>query len=79
MRNHSLICLTISVYPRYFSQDVVDLISRLLDVNQDTRLGSGPTGDNEIKNHPFFAGIDWDKLEQKHIEPPYIPVNSLGM
>jgi len=25
-------------------------------------LGCGPAGAAEIKNHPFFAGLDWDKV-----------------
>lgn len=66
------------MYPRHFSQEAVDLISRLLDVNDQTRLGSGPTGDDELKAHPFFAGINWEKLEQKHVEPPYVPPDALG-
>lgn len=67
------------VYPRHFSQEAVDLISRLLDVNDQTRLGSGPTGDDELKAHPFFAGINWEKLEQKHVEPPYVPPDALDL
>ena len=26
-------------------------------------LGSGPTGNEEIKAHPFFKGIDWNNLK----------------
>lgn len=38
------------------------------------RLGSEAAGGlAAIKSHPFFAGIDWDMLEQKHIDPPFIP------
>lgn len=66
------------MYPRYFSDEVSDLIGKLLDVNDKTRLGSGPNSDEDIKSHPFFSGIDWNLLEQKHVEPPYIPVNALG-
>jgi hypothetical protein len=32
------------------------LIKRLLDVNDKTRLGSGPNGAKDIKAHPFFDG-----------------------
>jgi hypothetical protein len=32
------------------------LIGRLLDVNDKTRLGSGPNGAKDIKAHPFFEG-----------------------
>ncbi|XP_017877850.1 ribosomal protein S6 kinase 2 beta isoform X2 [Ceratina calcarata] len=38
------------------------------------RLGSG--GTEEIKNHPFFATIDWDALYKKQIKPPFKPAVS---
>ncbi|XP_020204788.1 serine/threonine-protein kinase tricorner [Cajanus cajan] len=45
-----------------------DLISKLLcNVNQ--RLGSN--GANEIKAHPFFDGVEWDKLYQ--MEAAFLP------
>jgi serine/threonine protein kinase len=50
-----------------------DLIKRLLDVNPKTRLGSGPNGAKDIKAHVFFQSIDWNRLEQKHIDPPFKP------
>lgn len=37
---------------------------------------TGPDGVNEIKSHPFFATIDWDKLLQKEIQPPFKPAVS---
>ena len=55
------------------SDNAVDIISRLLDVNEKTRLGSGPRGVMEIKEHPFFQNIGWELLEQKHVEPPFKP------
>lgn len=27
----------------------------------------------EIKDHPWFEGIDWNKLLKKEISPPYVP------
>jgi serine/threonine protein kinase len=60
-------------FPEYVSFDARDIISRLLDVNDITRLGSGPKGIQDIKNHKFFSCINWEKLEQKHIVPPFIP------
>ena len=30
-------------------------------------------GINDIKNHPFFASIDWIALETKDITPPFVP------
>lgn len=64
----------LTVYPDYLTPEAKDILARLLDVNESTRLGSGFTGEADLKCHPFFAGIDWDKLEQRQIEPPVIPV-----
>lgn len=36
-------------------------------------LGSGPTGAEEIKSHPFFKDIDWTRLANKEIEAPFKP------
>jgi len=60
-------------FPEYISGPARDFISKLLDVNEKSRLGSGPTGINDIKTHHFFKGIDWDLLGQKHVEPPFKP------
>ena len=62
-------------YPDYMSADAKDIISKFLDVNEHTRLGSN--GVDEIKEHPFFAGLDWHLLEQKHEEPPVIPTSTV--
>jgi classical protein kinase C alpha type len=37
----------------------------LLNRNPAKRLGSGPTASLEIKNHEFFADIDWDKVHKR--------------
>lgn len=49
-------------FPRNLSQEVVSLIRGLLDRNPSTRLGLGPSGINEIKQHPFFDDMDWEGL-----------------
>ncbi|CAA2959893.1 serine threonine- kinase tricorner-like [Olea europaea subsp. europaea] len=50
------------------SLEAKDLISKLLcNVNQ--RLGS--KGADEIKAHPWFKGIDWDRIY--HVEAAFIP------
>jgi p90 ribosomal S6 kinase len=36
-------------------------------------LGSGPGAGQEIKSHPFFSTIDFEKLYKKEITPPFIP------
>ena len=39
--------------------------------NPKKRLGF--KGVQEIKDHPYFADIDWNKLKSKMITPPFIP------
>ena len=41
-------------YPEYLSNEVIDLIQKLLIKNPDKRLGSN--GADEIKNHIFLMG-----------------------
>lgn len=51
----------------------MDIIKSLLNTDDTKRLGCGEQGAREIKNHPFFEGIDWEQLEAKQIPPPFIP------
>ena len=51
-------------FPDYFSDEVKDLLSKLLNKNPSKRLNI-----QEIKNHEFFNDIDWDELVQKKINP----------
>ncbi|PIO36764.1 hypothetical protein AB205_0035750, partial [Aquarana catesbeiana] len=50
------------------SEHAKDLIKRLI-CRQEKRLGRG--GVSDFKKHPFFSGVDWDKLHTA--VPPYIP------
>jgi serum/glucocorticoid-regulated kinase 3 len=49
------------------------LLEGLLVRIPDQRLGGGPADAQAVKAHPFFAEIDWDKLDRKEIEPPFNP------
>lgn len=53
----------------HISYEAEDLIRRLL-THADQRLGRHG-GADEIKNHPFFRGVDWNTIRQ--VEAPYIP------
>lgn len=59
--------------PPYLSLEAQDLLRCLFKRNPVNRLGSGPTGGQEIKNHRFFASINFNKLLLKQIIPPYKP------
>ena len=52
---------------------MVVIILKLLQRDPKLRIGSGKEGHKEIKSHPFFSSIDWNKLLKKEIEPPYKP------
>lgn len=47
--------------PSYLSPVSKDIILKLLNRNPKKRLGTF-LGADEIKKHPFFKGIDWEKL-----------------
>lgn len=46
--------------PSTFSQEVVDLITKLLEVDESARFGSA--GLDSIKMHPWFEGLDWNQI-----------------
>jgi len=53
--------------------NLVNMIKGLLDKNPENRFG-----DMEVKNHPYFSGIDWNKVANKELESPrnldsYVP------
>ncbi|PWN34454.1 uncharacterized protein FA14DRAFT_148864 [Meira miltonrushii] len=51
------------------SAEARDLMERLMCTDRKNRLGAN--GAQEIKAHPFFAGIDWDHLIDE--EGPFVP------
>lgn len=52
-------------FPDYFSEEARDLIDRLLSTDPSKRPGAGPEGYAELKNHPFFNGVDWANLRNQ--------------
>mmetsp|Transcript_25028 Transcript_25028/g.82012 ORF Transcript_25028/g.82012 Transcript_25028/m.82012 type:complete len:540 (-) Transcript_25028:125-1744(-) len=61
------------VFPSFFSANSKDVLTKLLDRNPETRLGSHESDAEEIKAHPFFAAIDFEKLYNKQIPAPFKP------
>ena len=58
-------------FPKTMSEEAKDLISRFLEKDPTKRLGYAET--EKIKAHPWFNGIDWNKLLDKKIESPCVP------
>ena len=46
---------------------------QLLERDPAKRLGSGGEDVKEVTRHPFFDGIDWDKLYNRGYQPPFNP------
>lgn len=47
-------------------------VKSLLNRNPKHRLGAQRDA-QELKEHPFFAGMDWVRLGRKQVEPPFKP------
>ncbi|KAL4760075.1 cAMP-dependent protein kinase catalytic subunit pkaC [Aspergillus foveolatus] len=60
-------------FPPYLHPDAVDLLSRLITSDLTKRLGNLHGGPDDIKNHPWFAEVTWDRLLRKEIDAPYVP------
>ncbi|XP_025976482.1 ribosomal protein S6 kinase alpha-3 isoform X2 [Dromaius novaehollandiae] len=59
--------------PQFLSPEAQSLLRMLFKRNPANRLGAGPDGVEEIKRHPFFSKIDWNKLYRREIHPPFKP------
>ncbi|XP_070577257.1 ribosomal protein S6 kinase delta-1-like [Ptychodera flava] len=49
--------------PDHVSPEARSLLIQLLQFNINERLGAGMSGVEDIKSHPFFFGVDWNKLK----------------
>ncbi|PZC84106.1 hypothetical protein B5X24_HaOG205828 [Helicoverpa armigera] len=62
--------------PSNLSEEAQSLLRALFKRNPQNRLGAGPNGIEDIKNHEFFANIEWDALYRKEVVPPFRPAVS---
>ena len=60
-------------FPDIVAEDARSLIEGFLDRNPETRLGSGPDGFENVKAHPYFADLDWDRVESRDYQPAFVP------
>ncbi|CAD8177990.1 unnamed protein product [Paramecium octaurelia] len=56
--------------PSFISPQGRNLIKQLLQRNPLKRLGSGVGDSLEIKQHPYFQDVDWEKVKNKELELP---------
>jgi Protein kinase domain/Villin headpiece domain len=57
----------------HLSKHCKSLLYGLLVRSPAYRLGCGEGGIEELKQHPFFASVDWDAVYAKEAEPPFKP------
>ncbi|KAF7995119.1 hypothetical protein HCN44_004591 [Aphidius gifuensis] len=66
--------LTMNVeLPESFSRELRLLLENLLQRDINNRLGCRGGGADELKEHPFFSGIDWQQVYLQKYTPPLIP------
>ncbi|TPX33472.1 hypothetical protein SmJEL517_g03615 [Synchytrium microbalum] len=58
-------------FPDDIGSQAKDLLKGLLNRDPNERLGN--EGPEAIKNHPFFADINWSKLMARKYQPPFKP------
>ncbi|GAB4833137.1 Serine/threonine-protein kinase AtPK2/AtPK19 [Ancistrocladus abbreviatus] len=59
--------------PTFLTSEAHSLLKGLLQKDPSKRLGSGPTGSEEVKRHKWFKPINWRKLEAREIQPSFRP------
>jgi len=56
-------------YPKNMKRHPKDFIKKLLQYNASRRIGSS----SDIHNHKWFKDLDWQRLYNGEITPPYVP------
>ena len=66
-------------YPPYIQPNAQDLLQRLITADLTKRLGNLHGGSQDVKNHPWFAEVTWERLAKKDIDAPYVPPVKAGV
>jgi len=60
-------------YPQTVAPVCKSLLQGMLNRDPNRRLGGGPSDGEEVKAHPFLAGVDWQAVVERRVTPPFQP------
>jgi protein kinase X len=60
-------------FPRHMDPYAKDLIKKLLTPDRTKRFGCLQHGADDIKQHKWFKGIDWNAMYHRQVKPPFVP------
>ncbi|TBU65995.1 cAMP dependent protein kinase [Dichomitus squalens] len=60
-------------WPREVDPLSKDIIKGFLHPDRSKRLGNLIGGSQDVLDHPWFRGVDWDALERREIRAPIVP------
>mmetsp|Transcript_44423 Transcript_44423/g.66944 ORF Transcript_44423/g.66944 Transcript_44423/m.66944 type:complete len:133 (-) Transcript_44423:296-694(-) len=62
-------------FPRdiVISRECMEIIKKLLTVDEDDRLGCGQKGTCEIRKHAWLKKIDFKQISNKEAKTPWVP------
>ncbi|TFY60706.1 hypothetical protein EVJ58_g4985 [Rhodofomes roseus] len=60
-------------WPREIDRLTKDIVKAFLHPDRTKRLGNLGGGAQDVLDHPWFRGVDWDALERREIRAPIIP------
>ncbi|KAF9995229.1 hypothetical protein BGZ79_011105 [Entomortierella chlamydospora] len=60
-------------FPAFIDSSAKDLIKKLLTADRTKRLGNLKGGSQDIRDHKWFRGVDWEGLEKRTVAAPIVP------
>ncbi|ETV90376.1 AGC/PKA protein kinase [Aphanomyces invadans] len=63
-------------FPSWIPGACKDIVTKLLDRDVSKRMGCNHGGTHAIRTHPWFHGVEWDKIVKKREPAPWLPALS---